>query len=163
MSQGLGEEDAAEVLLVGELGEHGGRGAPHGEAEVAGIDEVDDETQTVDDDEYPAAELLVGGAFLRVPGQEHQHDIRDVGEEDGGGVEDEAAAEDRQQIAIGEIGGVDKQVDEAGQEIDDVGQQQVDDGNAKGCQEFKTLGYLHHKGLWFLGFSHRLQIGSGGL
>ena len=90
--QRLGEEDGAQILLVGKLREDGCRGAAHGEAEIAGIDEVDGQRHAVDDDEDPAAELLVGGPLLAVPGQQHQHDIGDIGDEDGGGVEDESGA-----------------------------------------------------------------------
>ena len=41
MAQGLGEEHAAEVLLVLELAEDGGRRAAQGKGEVGGIAEID--------------------------------------------------------------------------------------------------------------------------
>ena len=41
------------------------------------------EGQTVDDDEDPLADLLVGVVLFSVPRQEHQDDVGNVGHEDG--------------------------------------------------------------------------------
>ena len=51
MTEGLSEEDVSQVLFVRELVEHRSRGAPHGEAEIDGIAEVDSQCQAVDNQE----------------------------------------------------------------------------------------------------------------
>ena len=80
--EGLGEEDAEQVALVGKFLEHRGRRAPHGVSEVDGIDEIESQSQTVDDDEYPAADLVVGIGLL-MKRQQHQDDVGDIRDEDG--------------------------------------------------------------------------------
>ncbi len=79
---GLGEEDAEQIVLVGELLEHSGCRAPHGVLEVDGIAEVGGQCQTIDDDEHPATYLTIGMRVL-MERQEHQQDVGDIGDEDG--------------------------------------------------------------------------------
>ncbi len=91
MADGLRQEDASQVLFVGELVEHRRGGASHGEAKIDGIAEVDSQRQTVDHQEDGTAELLINGGFLVVNRKEHQNDIGDMGNQDGTGVENQAA------------------------------------------------------------------------
>ena len=77
------EEDGTQVALIGELAEDGGRGAAHREAEIDRIAEVDEQCQPVDAEVHPFTDLLIEARLLPMPGQEHEHDIGDVGDEDG--------------------------------------------------------------------------------
>ena len=67
--------------------------------------------------------------FLAVPGQQHEYDVRDVGDQDGTGVEHQSSAKQFREVsradALLEVAVVDQQVGHAGYEIDNVGQQQV--------------------------------------
>ena len=137
--KGLFEEDGNQISLVGELAEDGGRGATHRITEIDGIAEVDEQCQAVDHNKQPAACLLIDDRLLAVPGQEHEHDVKAVGDEDGRGVEHQSAQKQFQHVGIGHIrrekGVVDSKIEDTRQEIDHVGQHQVVDGDAeRGCQ-----------------------------
>ena len=94
MVEEFGEENASEVVLVGEFGEEGGGGATAGELGVYGVGEVKYEGQGVDDHEDPLAHLgPPGEPFLGVDGEKHEDDPQRVGVEDGRGVEAEASDE----------------------------------------------------------------------
>ena len=135
MLEGLRQEDAAQVALVGELAEHGGRGAPHRIAEVDAVAEVDSQCRGIDHNVHPAAQLLIAVPFLPMPGQQHQHDIGDVGDEDGRCVEHESSGKHLRQVVEGEtlfeVTIVDSQVDDSRQEIDHVRHQQVTAGGGQ--------------------------------
>ena len=95
----LGEDDTAQVVVVGELTEHRARGASHRVFEVDGIGEVHRQGDTVDDEVHPVADLLPDLGLLQVQGEQHQHDVGDVGHEDGCGVEQESTSHHLQQVA----------------------------------------------------------------
>ena len=66
MVQQFGEEDAAEVVLVAELAEDARSGATQGVREVGRVAEVDDQRQSVHDDEQPLTETMIARCFLQV-------------------------------------------------------------------------------------------------
>ena len=129
MTEGLSEEDVSQVLFVRELVEHRSRGAPHGEAEIDGIAEVDSQCQAVDNQEDGTAQLLIGGCFLVMQWKQHQHDIRDVGYQDGTGVEDQTTSQHLQDMGerqvLREITVVLQKIDKTRQEIDHIDYQQI--------------------------------------
>ena len=89
--EGFREEYTTQVALILEFAEHGGGGASQGIGEVGGIAEIDHQRQTVDNNEDPTAELMPDSRFLPMQGQQHQHDIGDVGDEDGCRVEHQSS------------------------------------------------------------------------
>ena len=64
--QQFGEEDATEVVLVAELAEDAGGGATQGVREVGRVAEVDDQRQSVHDNEQPLTETMIARCFLQV-------------------------------------------------------------------------------------------------
>ena len=93
MMQGLCQEDGAKIALVGELPKYGGGSPSHGILEIDGVAEVDGKGYAIDDDEYPLAYQLVGVVLLRMPGEEHHHDIWNIGNENGRSVEHQSASQ----------------------------------------------------------------------
>ena len=141
--QGLCHEDAAQIALVGKLAEDGGCRASQGKAEIDGIHQVDGQRHAIDHHKEPAARLLIGTSLLEVQRQKHQHDIRDVGDEDGTGIENQSPLPHLQQMAEGEVrcevAPVFKQESYAGHKVHHKGQQQITyDGQQRSSQTVST-------------------------
>ena len=73
MGEGLLSEDAAEVVLIAKLLEHGDGGAAHGVLEVDSVAEVHNQSQGVYYYKHPAAYLVVCRIFLSANREKHHH------------------------------------------------------------------------------------------
>ena len=139
VGKGFLTEDAAEVVFIAELMEYGDGGAAHGVLEVDGIAEVDDQGEGVDNDKHPAAQRVVGGVLLTTDGEEHHHHPENVGIEDGGGVEDDAATQQFEKMGMGEALGKESPVLEeegqTGHKVDHVGDEKVAEDGHEGVEK----------------------------
>ncbi len=81
--QQLGTNNACQVALVGELAEHGSRGASHGILEIDRISQIDGQGDAVHQQEESLAKTMIGRPLLPMQREEHQHDIQHIGIENG--------------------------------------------------------------------------------
>jgi hypothetical protein len=144
MVQELRTDDTPQVALVGKFAKDSCRGATHGVLKVHGIGQIDGKRQTIDDEIEPLAELMIASALFLVTRQEHQHDIKGIGIDDGRGVEKQAATEkSSQEIAVidemPEVVGIFKTIGNSRYLINEIDQQQIPYNGY--CN---TPGLLHH-------------------
>ena len=142
------EEDAGKVVLIAKLLEHAGRRAALGVGEIDGIAQVENQRQAVDNHKHPLTDLVVGLGLLQMQGEEHHHNIEHIGIDDGRSVEHDAAVVQVEEMTdrhvLGEVAEVFKHVGYTGDEINHVGQKQVDhQRNRWGQHRMKRIELFH--------------------
>ena len=124
MVEGLGEEDASQVVLVLKLLKDGGGGASHAITEIDAIAQVQSQRQDVDNHKYPAAHALIGGCLFFMQGEQHHQHPQGVGIENSRGVERQASTQDLQEMtpceAVGKEVPVLEKKGHAGYEINHI-------------------------------------------
>ena len=127
---GFCQEDGAQIVFVGELVEYRCCRSSHGILEIDSITQVHCQRQPIDDEIHPLAHQLIDTRLLQMQWEQHQHDIRNVCDENGTCVEHQTSAQHFHQMtksqALREIAVVDKQIDHARHLIDYIEQQQIE-------------------------------------
>ena len=91
-------------------------------------------------------------------GEKHQNDVEGIGVDDGRRVECQSAFEETKQMigrqSVGKMPKIDQQISHTGNEIDQIGQQEVPDECRNWCErgveyaEFPSLFVSHHSVLF---------------